>query len=91
MGENNQESFLENHRRIENLIGKDKKDFIPIWGIWNYHRRAWPIIKNEPIVENENDDLYFGYDGLFFLTHIAYCIPAIASSAYIILKHYVNN
>ncbi|MEK6908840.1 MAG: hypothetical protein AABX23_02195 [Nanoarchaeota archaeon] len=48
-----------NWKTLENKVGKDPKDFIPLYGLWNYGIRAWPIIK-----QTRNQDyqgFHFGY------------------------------
>ena len=53
--------FIRQCRETTEAIGKDKNDFIPVYGFINYSRRAWSILKDQEDVENTNMELYIGY------------------------------
>lgn len=51
---------LDNWKNLEASIGRDPKDFIPIFGAYNYLKRAWPEMKR-----TKDDDFRVPYLGYF--------------------------
>lgn len=82
MERNIESDFRRQCRETTEAIGKDKSDFIPVYGFINYTIRAWPILKNREDVENTNLELYAGYQDKVLAFQFVTSIPLLAMASY---------